>query len=51
LDFEGILLRAVDYDLLALGETSKKAIYCHLERKFQLEKENIPEELRNSLEL
>lgn len=43
LDFERTLLRAVDYGLLALGETPKKAIYYHLKRKFQLEKENIPE--------
>lgn len=44
MDFEETLLRAVDYGLLALGETPKKAIYYHLKRKFQLEKENIPEE-------
>jgi len=44
LDFEETLLRAVDYGLLALGETPKKAIYYYLKRKFQLEKENIPEE-------
>lgn len=44
LDFEGTLLRAVDCGLLALGETPKKAIYYHLKRKFQLKKEDIPEE-------
>lgn len=44
MDFEETLLRAVDYGLLALGETPKKAIYYHLKRRFQLEREDIPEE-------
>lgn len=43
-DFEETLLRAVDYGLLPLGETPRKAIYYHLKRRFQLEREDIPEE-------
>lgn len=43
-DFEETLLRAVNEGLLALGETPRKAIYYHLKRKFQLERENIPED-------
>lgn len=44
-NFEKTLLRAVDDGLLLLGETPRKAIYYHLNEKFQLERENIPEEI------
>jgi len=44
-NFEKTLLRAVDDGLLLLGETPRKAIYYHLDEKFQLERENIPEEI------
>jgi hypothetical protein len=44
-NFENTLLRAVDDGLLLLGETPRKAIYYHLHEKFQLERENIPEEI------
>lgn len=39
------MLRAVDDGLLLLGETPRKAIYYHLNEKFQLERKNIPEEI------
>ena len=44
-NFEKTLLRAVDDGLLLLGETPRKAIYYHLDENFQLERENIPEEI------
>ncbi len=44
-NFEKTLLRAVDDGLLLLGETPRKAIYYHLNEKFQLERENILEEI------
>ena len=44
-NFEKTLLRAVDDGLLLLGETPRKAIYYHLNENFQLERENIPQEI------
>ena len=45
MNFEKILLRAVDSGLLLLGETPRKAIFYHLNEKFQLERENILEKI------
>jgi len=44
LNFEKNLLEAVDYGLLSLGENPRKAIYFHLQRNFQLQRESIPKE-------
>jgi len=44
-NFKKTLLRAVDSGLLLLGETPRKAIFYHLNEKFQLERENILEKL------
>lgn len=41
-EFETILLEAVDWGLSSLGETSKRAIYFHLEKSFGGGKEEIP---------
>lgn len=41
-DFEKILLEAVDEGLSSLGESSKLAIYFHLEENFKVKKEEIP---------
>jgi hypothetical protein len=41
-DFEKLLLEAVDEGLSSLGEPSKQAIYFHLERGFNIKKQEIP---------
>jgi len=40
--FEKLLLEAVDEGLSSLGETSKQAIYFHLEKSFNIKKKEIP---------
>lgn len=44
-DFGNILLSAVDESLSSLGESSKQAIFFHLEASFQIKKESIPAKL------
>jgi hypothetical protein len=41
-DFEKLLLEAVDEQLTSLGESSKQALYYHLERGFNIKKHEIP---------
>ncbi len=41
-DFERILLEAVDEQLTSLGESSKQALYFHLERGFNIKRHEIP---------
>jgi len=41
-DFESFLLEAVDDGLSSLGESSKQTIYYHLEKSFNLRREDIP---------
>ena len=41
-DFEKLLLEAVDDQLTSLGESSKQALYFHLERGFNIKKQEIP---------
>jgi len=41
-DFDRLLLEAVDEGLSSLGESSKEAIYFHLEKGFNIEKHEIP---------
>ena len=41
-DFKTLLLEAVDEGLSSLGEPSKQAIYFHLERGFNIKKQEIP---------
>jgi hypothetical protein len=41
-DFDKFLLEAVDEALAAIGESSKKAIYFHLEKDFNIQKQEIP---------
>jgi hypothetical protein len=41
-DFDKLLLEAVDEGLSSLGEPSKQAIYFHLERGFNVKKQEIP---------
>jgi hypothetical protein len=42
LDFEKVLLEAVDWGLSSLGESSKSAIYFHLRENFNVKREDIP---------
>lgn len=41
-DFEKFLLQAVDESLSSLGESSKQAIYYHLEKSFHIKQQEIP---------
>lgn len=41
-DFERILLEAVDEGLSSLGQSSRRAIYFHLEESFKVKKKEIP---------
>jgi hypothetical protein len=41
-DFEKLLLQAVDEGLASLGDSSKQAIYFHLDKNFNIKKEQIP---------
>ncbi len=40
--FEKILREAIDEGLASLGESSKQAIYFHLEKGFNIKKQEIP---------
>lgn len=42
-DFEKLMLEAVDEGLSSLGESSRQAIYFHLERSFDIKREEIPD--------
>jgi len=46
-DFDKLLLEAIDEGLSSLGESSKKAIYFHLERKFNIDKQEIPDRVKD----
>jgi hypothetical protein len=41
-DFAKLLIAAVEESLASLGDSSKQAIFYHLEASFKLKKENIP---------
>jgi hypothetical protein len=44
-DFEKLVLDAVDEGLSSLGDSSKQAIYFHLEKSFDIRREDIPDRL------
>jgi hypothetical protein len=44
-DFEKLVLEAVDEGLSALGESSKQAIYFHLDKSFDIKREQIPDRI------
>jgi len=46
-DFDKLLLEAVDEGLSSLGESAKQAVYFHLEKGFDIEKEEIPSKIEN----
>lgn len=41
-DFEALLLEAVDEQLTSLGQSSKQALYFHLEKGFNIRRSEIP---------
>jgi hypothetical protein len=43
--FRKILLEAADYGLAVFGERVHQAIYDHIERRYQIRREEIPEHL------
>ena len=45
-DFEELLLEAVDEGLSSLGESSKQAIYFHLEKDSGIKREEIPRKIQ-----
>lgn len=45
--FEKLLLEAIDDALVSLGESAKQAIYFHLEDKFKVSKNEIPNRLKD----
>ncbi len=44
-DFETLLLEAVDEGLSSLGDSSKHAIYFHLQKTFNIDKHQIPKNI------
>ncbi|MEM2393954.1 MAG: hypothetical protein QXW82_04775 [Candidatus Bathyarchaeia archaeon] len=48
--FDELLIEAVEEAFSSLGESSKQAIYFHLEKKFKLSKEEIPKRLADFAE-
>jgi hypothetical protein len=45
-DFEKLLLEAVDEGLSSLGDSAKQAIYFHLEKSFNIKRQEISHEIR-----
>jgi hypothetical protein len=45
--FEKLFLEAVDEALASLGHSAKQAIYFHLESKFEIERNQIPESVED----
>jgi len=41
-DFDKLLMEAIDEGLSSIGESSKQAIYFHLEKVFKIKKREIP---------
>ena len=49
-DFNLALLEAVDEGFLALGESVRQAIYWHLENRFSIKRNEIPNRLKEFME-
>jgi len=45
-DFDKLLLDAVDEGLSSMGESSKQAIYFHLEKSFNIKRQEIPRKIK-----
>ena len=46
-NFEELLLGAIDEALASLGDSAKQAVYFHLENKFKITKNEIPERIED----
>ena len=44
-DFERLLLEAIDEGFSAIGESSKQAVYYHLENGFKIPRQEIPRKM------
>lgn len=44
-ELERLLIQAVDEGLSSLGDSSKQAIYFHLDKSFNIKKEQIPQKI------
>jgi len=44
-NFKTLLLKAIDEELSSLGESSRQAIYFHLEKSFNIKKQEIPNKI------
>jgi hypothetical protein len=49
-EFEKLLLEAIDEGLSSLGDSAKQALYFHLERNFDLKKQEIPQKIEEFAE-
>lgn len=49
-DFDKTLMSAIEEGLSSLGDSSKQAVFFHLEKSFDIRKENIPGKLREFTE-
>ena len=48
--FEKILIEAIDEGLYSLGESSRQAIYFHLEKNFRIKRGEIPRKINDFAE-
>ncbi|MDH5450178.1 MAG: hypothetical protein OEX77_04635 [Candidatus Bathyarchaeota archaeon] len=48
--FEGLLLNAIDEGLSALGESPKRVVYFYLEKKFNINRREIPDKIEDFVE-
>jgi hypothetical protein len=46
-DFDKLLLTSIDEALLTLGESAKQSTYFHIERTFEVTREEIPQNLED----
>ncbi|MGQ9543539.1 MAG: hypothetical protein ACUVTM_05595 [Candidatus Bathyarchaeia archaeon] len=43
--FRNVLLESIDLGLLVLGEVARQALYSHIERRYQVKHEDLPDRL------
>jgi len=48
--FEKLLIEAVDEALASLGDSARQSIYFHLEKKFKIERTEIPQHIEDFAE-
>ena len=47
MNFEELLMEAIDEEFSSLGQTCKQALYFHLEKDFKLNRQDIPFRIRD----